>query len=96
VDTQGPQIFTTDPSGSYWSWRATAIGYNSEAAREYLAKHYKPSMKLIPAAVKLCIDTLRQVVEEKLDEEAMEISIVDTETREFKSLTKEEIRALLV
>jgi proteasome alpha subunit len=95
ADSQGPQIFTTDPSGSYWSWRATAIGYNSEAAREFLAKNYKPTIKLMPAAVKLCVDTLRHVVEEKLDEEAMEISIVDTEKREFTSLSKEEIRTVL-
>lgn len=95
MDNQGPQIFTTDPSGSYWSWRATAIGFNSEAAREYLAKNYKSTMKLMPAAVKLCIDTLRHVVEEKLDEEAMEISIVDEEKREFTRLTKDEIRTVL-
>jgi 20S proteasome alpha/beta subunit len=49
----------------------------------------------MPAAVKLCIDTLRQVVEEKLDENAMEISIVDTEKHVFTQLTNEEIRDLL-
>jgi proteasome alpha subunit len=44
ADRQGPQVFTTDPSGSYWSWRATAIGFNSDAARDYLEKHYKPTV----------------------------------------------------
>jgi proteasome alpha subunit len=95
VDSPGPQLFTTDPSGSYWSWRATAIGFNSEAARDYLAKNYRPAIKLMPAAVKLCIETLRQVVEEKLDEEAMEISVVDADKREFTSLSKDEIREVL-
>jgi len=95
TDEQGPHIFTTDPSGSYWSWRAAAIGFNSEAAREFLAKHYKPSIKLEPGAVKLCIDTLRHVVEEKLDEEGMEVSIVDVEKYEFINLTKEQIRTYL-
>ena len=95
VDDTGPQLYTTDPSGSYWSWRATAIGFNSESAREYLSKNYKSSIKLMPSAVKLCIATLRHVVEEKLDENAMEISVVDTEKREFTNLTKEEIREIL-
>jgi len=95
VDVRGPQLFTTDPSGSYWSWRATAIGYQSEAARDYLAKRYKSTLKLFPSAVKLCIEALRHVVEEKLDEEAMEISVVDIEKREFTNLTKEEIRSYL-
>lgn len=96
ADRQGPQVFTTDPSGSYWSWRATAIGFNSDAARDYLEKHYKPTIKLFPAAVKLCIDTIRHVVEEKLDEKAMELSYVDLEKREFTNLTPEQIREYLV
>jgi proteasome alpha subunit len=96
VDKQGPQVFTTDPSGSYWSWRATAIGFNSDAARDYLEKHYKPTIKLFPAAVKLCIETIRHVVEEKLDEKAMELSYVDLEKREFMNLTPEQIREYLV
>jgi proteasome alpha subunit len=96
ADRQGPQVFTTDPSGSYWSWRATAIGFNSDAARDYLEKHYKPTVKLFPAAVKLCIETLRHVVEEKLDEKAMELSYVDLEKREFTNLTPEQIREYLV
>jgi proteasome alpha subunit len=96
VDKQGPQVFTTDPSGSYWSWRATAIGFNSDAARDYLEKHYKPTIKLFPAAVKLCIETIRHVVEEKLDEKAMELSYVDLEKHEFMNLTPEQIREYLV
>jgi proteasome alpha subunit len=96
ADKQGPQVFTTDPSGSYWSWRATAIGFNSDAARDYLEKHYKPTIKLFPAAVKLCIETIRHVVEEKLDEKAMELSYVDLDKREFTNLTPEEIREHLV
>lgn len=96
ADKQGPQVFTTDPSGSYWGWRATAIGFNSDAARDYLEKHYKPTIKLFPAAVKLCIETIRHVVEEKLDEKAMELSYVDLEKREFTSLTPEQIREHLV
>jgi proteasome alpha subunit len=96
ADRQGPQVFTTDPSGSYWSWRATAIGFNSDAARDYLEKHYKPTVKLFPAAVKLCIETIRHVVEEKLDEKAMELSYVDLEKREFTNLTPEQIREYLV
>jgi len=96
VDKQGPQVFTTDPSGSYWGWRATAIGFNSDAARDYLEKHYKPTIKLFPAAVKLCIETIRHVVEEKLDEKAMELSYVDLEKREFTNLTPEQIREYLV
>ena len=26
IDHDGPQLFTTDPSGSFWGWKATAIG----------------------------------------------------------------------
>lgn len=26
-DDQGPQLYQVDPSGSYWGWKASAIGY---------------------------------------------------------------------
>jgi proteasome alpha subunit len=36
VDDTGPQVFTTSPSGTYFSWIAKAIGFKSDECQDYL------------------------------------------------------------
>lgn len=50
-DARGPQLFHTDPSGTYVCWDAQAIGNGSEAARTILQERYSKSMSLDAAAV---------------------------------------------
>ena len=37
-DDDGPQLYQVDPSGSYWAWKASAIGKNSTNAKTFLEK----------------------------------------------------------
>jgi len=46
VDQKGGSIYVTDPSGTYVSYAAVAIGASSEEVTEFLEKHYKPEMTL--------------------------------------------------
>jgi proteasome alpha subunit len=46
VDNKGGSIYVTDPSGTYVSYAAVAIGENSEAVTEFLEKNYKSDMTL--------------------------------------------------
>lgn len=38
---KGPQLFLTDPSGSYYEYKGIAIGARSQAARTYIEKNYE-------------------------------------------------------
>lgn len=37
-DDDGPQLYQIDPSGSYFGWKATAIGKGAVSAKTFLEK----------------------------------------------------------
>ena len=37
-DVHGPQLYQVDPSGSFWAWKASAIGKSMVNARTFLEK----------------------------------------------------------
>ena len=39
-DESGPQLFQVDPSGSYFGWKASAIGKNTLNAKTFLEKRF--------------------------------------------------------
>ncbi|KAG2432045.1 hypothetical protein HYH02_013115 [Chlamydomonas schloesseri] len=41
VDSTGPHLFNTCPSGNYYEYKAHAIGARSQAAKTYLEKHFE-------------------------------------------------------
>ena len=55
-DTHGPQLYQIDPSGSYFAWKASAIGKNMTNAKTFLEKRYSevgsaqiPTLRTPPA-----------------------------------------------
>ncbi|KAL6777696.1 POA2 [Auxenochlorella protothecoides x Auxenochlorella symbiontica] len=46
VDENGPQLYQVDPSGSYFAWKASAIGKNAINARTFLEKRYSEDIEL--------------------------------------------------
>jgi len=76
VDAQGgPQLYHTDPYGSYTQWEAKAIGSGSEGAQNVLKEEYNVALSLQEALV-LALKILKQVMEEKVDEKNVEVATV--------------------
>jgi len=82
VDEEGPSLYHTDPSGTYTKYDFKAIGAGSEGAMSSLQEHYNKSMKLHEAQ-SLALRVLKQVMEETLDSNNVELSTVTTATNEF-------------
>lgn len=89
-DEEGPQLYQVDPSGSYWAWKASAIGKNHQNAKSFLEKRYNADMEL-EDAIHTAILTLKEGMEGAVTEDNIEIGIVDKQ-RKFRLLTAQEVR----
>ncbi len=45
-DDNGPQLYQIDPSGTYFAWKASAIGKNMSNAKTFLEKRYNEDIGL--------------------------------------------------
>eukprot|EP01104_Vermistella_antarctica_P004620 TRINITY_DN1503_c0_g1_i1.p1 TRINITY_DN1503_c0_g1~~TRINITY_DN1503_c0_g1_i1.p1 ORF type:complete len:235 (+),score=65.90 TRINITY_DN1503_c0_g1_i1:132-836(+) len=89
VDEQeGAQLYQVDPSGSYWAWKAAAIGKHMVSGRTFLEKRYKEDMD-IEDAIHTAILTLKEGFEGQMSEKNIEIGIVGKEG-EFRLLDESE------
>jgi 20S proteasome subunit alpha 4 len=61
-DDGTPQLFQTDPSGTFSAWKANTCGRNSKTVREFLEKHYVDNMSE-QDSIKLAVKSLLEVVE---------------------------------
>jgi len=77
-DQGGPQLFHMDPSGTYVKFDAKAIGSGSEGAQQSLQEMYHKSMTM-KEATKTAMTILKQVMEEKLNENNVEAATVTKE-----------------
>jgi len=90
VDDDGPQLYQVDPAGSYWAWKASAIGKNSVNAKTFLEKRYDPEMEL-EDAIHTAILTMKEGFDGSIDENNIEIGVVGMD-RKFRILSTAELR----
>ncbi|KAK9761637.1 Proteasome subunit alpha type-2 [Basidiobolus ranarum] len=97
-DEHGPSLYQVDPSGSYWAWKATAIGKNMVNAKTFLEKRYNEDMEL-DDAIHTAILTLKEGYEGEMTEHSIEIGVIgggdSEEERKFRKLTVNEVKDYL-
>jgi len=93
VDELGPQLFHTDPSGTFVRFDAKAIGSGSEAAQSELQDKWHKQMTLLEAQT-LTLRVLKQVMEEKLDQHNVQLAQVTPE-RGFEILDETQLQAVV-
>ena len=92
-DDSGPQLFQVDPSGTYFGWKASAIGKNHVNAKSFLEKRYSEDIEL-EDAIHTAILTLKEGFEEAITADNIEIGIVGAD-RKFQVLTPAEVQDYL-
>ncbi|TFY65360.1 hypothetical protein EVJ58_g2016 [Rhodofomes roseus] len=108
--TRGPTLYQVDPSGSYWAWKASAIGKNMVNAKTFLEKRYNDDISL-EDAIHTALLTLKEGFEGHMTEKTIEIGVITVPTQAdlegghvegtgriqptFRKLTEEELRDYL-
>jgi proteasome alpha subunit len=94
-DNRGPQVFMTEPSGSYWGYRAAAIGSSAPAIIEYLENEYQQIANTVEEGSMSALRALTQVSEGPLNADLVEIGVIDKTTKTVTYLDKEDITKLV-
>ncbi|KAK3072949.1 Proteasome subunit alpha type-2 [Teratosphaeriaceae sp. CCFEE 6253] len=71
----GPSLYQVDPSGSYFPWKATAIGKSATSAKTFLEKRYTDGLEL-EDAVHIALLTLKETIEGEMNGDTVEIGEV--------------------
>lgn len=88
----GSCLIHTDPSGTYTKYEAKAIGAGSEGANEQLVAEFRNSLSMDDAQL-LALRVLKQVMEDKLSPENIDVSLVTCTG--FRALAVHEIAGLI-
>ncbi|EGC37806.1 proteasome subunit alpha type 2 [Dictyostelium purpureum] len=93
-DEKGPHLYQVDPSGSYFAWKATAIGKNMINSKTFLEKRYNDDLE-IDDAIQTALITLKEGFETQLTEFNMELAVVSSKNQKFEILTPSQIKDYL-
>lgn len=95
-DENGPSLYHTDPSGTFVRYEAKAIGSGSEGAQTALQESYTKTLTLEEAEA-LALSVLKQVMEEKISSDNVEIACVSEKSGkpQFHIYGKEELEVLI-
>lgn len=94
VDRRGTHLIMTDPGGSYMSYKAAAMGANSQVATELLEKMYDGNQS-IEEAVLLALKVLDKSVEGGITASKIEVGVVTAKEQIFRVLSHSEIANLI-
>ena len=90
VDKTGNRIFATDPSGSYRSFKAVALGIGRETVENILKEEYRENLNL-EEAIKLAVRCLTKALEARGEPKRIKISVIPSSTKRLKTLSDEKI-----
>ena len=90
VDKTGSRVFTTDPSGSYRGYKAVAVGIGRETVEGILKEEYREDLSL-DEAIKLAVKSLTKALEARGEPKRIKISVIPSETKKLRTISKEEI-----
>ena len=85
-----PALYQTDPSGTYYQYKATAVGNNSKSVVDFLEKKFEEDMDE-DKTVRLAIKGMLEVTEAS----GKNIEVVVVRKNDIKWYTEEEVEPIV-
>ncbi|QLG71694.1 hypothetical protein HG535_0C00430 [Zygotorulaspora mrakii] len=82
----GYGLYQVDPSGSYFPWKATAIGKGSVAAKTFLEKRWNDELEL-EDAIHIVLLSLKESVEGDFNGDTIELAVIGEENKDLLGYT---------
>ena len=79
------KLYTTDVTGNYFGFKATAIGENEDKIKDLLRKGYKESMS-VEEGLKFSLNVLKQVMGKNFDLSRFEAAYIKNTNKKFTRL----------
>ena len=93
IDRKGVNVYVIDPSGTYNSYSAIAIGTGSDEVNEFLEKNYKEGLTVDEAA-SLAIAAINLKSEEKSGVEHIKMSKILVEGKMIEKISPEDLKKI--
>ncbi len=94
IDTDGPKLFETDPTGIYFQFRATVIGEGEAEIEEILGQEYSEKLT-IEEGLKLGIAALNKVLDKNFSVDRVDAAYITIAERKFVKVKKDKLEKLL-
>ena len=94
IDTDGPKLYETDPTGIYFRYKACVIGEGEPEIEEILHKEYSENLS-IEDALSLCLKALKKFLGKNFNSERIDAAYIKTDKRKFTKMSKPEIEKYL-
>src|SRR5574341_933357 len=83
IDSDGPKVYETDPTGIFFQFKATVIGEGEPEIEEILRREYKDSLT-IEEGLKLALRALNQVLDKNFSVERVAAATIKTDDKVFR------------
>ena len=87
------QLFLTDPSGTYISYDAVAIGSGSDQVTEFLEKNYKTDISLDDASI-LATAAIYLSSEDKEGTQHIRMAQIKSDSKQFEIISEEQVASV--
>ncbi len=94
IDSSGPVLYQTDPTGIYFGYKACAIGESETEIEAILKKQHKDSIT-VEEGFKLCIKALSKVLGKGLTPDRIDAVYIKTSERKYKHFSNRDIEKTL-
>ena len=88
---EGGVLYVTEPTGTFFKYKATAVGENSDAIKAILRKEYTEEIST-DEGVKLAIKALKKVMGKDFVADRIDGAIIDAASKKFTRLDRKRLK----